>query len=32
VRLDEYLEAVNLKGGATAADTLFISVLVILGM
>jgi len=29
VRLEEYLEPVNLAGGATAAETLFIDLLVI---
>ena len=31
-RLEEYLEAVDLEGGATAAETLFIGYLVIVGM
>jgi len=31
-RLEEYLEAVDLEGGTMAADTLFISLLVIMGM
>jgi len=32
VRLEEYLEAVDLEGGATAAETLFIGSRVIVGM
>jgi len=32
VRLEEYLEAVNFEGGATAAETLFNGSPVIVGM
>jgi hypothetical protein len=32
VRLEEYLEAVNLERGAMAAETLFIGYIVIVGM
>ena len=32
MRLEEYLKVVDLEGGATAAETLFLGKLVIVGM